>query len=75
MRKQQKIRKQIVLDPDVHELLISLSEQTNYNHSEIIEIAIKKLDLNIKNEDIKAFNEIIENTINLLSTKLVKKAI
>lgn len=73
MRKQKKIPKTIVIKPEVNEVLIALSEQTGYNHSEVIEIAIKNLSSNTKYADILEFNEIIQNTINLLSSQLLSK--
>lgn len=75
MKKKAKIKKMVVLDNETNEMLLLLSEQTNYNHSEIVNIAIKKLNSSISNKDIRAelldFNSILETTINLLSKKLI----
>ena len=72
MKKKTKIKKMIVLEPDIHEMLLLLSEQTNYNHSQIINIAIRKLNSNISDQDILDFNSILKSTINLLNKKLIK---
>jgi hypothetical protein len=75
MIKKQKIKKMVVLHPEVNDLLIELSKQTKYNYSEIVEIAIKNLNTNEQKNDILKFNETIKNTIKLLSDQLLKDVI